>query len=137
MPSPRIKTKAGRAAPASGKRARHAFGIKRVYDDSSPGEGLRFLVDRLWPRGIKKSALSSAVWLKEVAPSPALRQWFGHDPAKWTEFRKRYRRELEKDPAAAKPLRDAIKKGDVTLLFGARDREINHAVVLRDFLEGR
>lgn len=134
MASPRAKTKT-RKATASVSRAKHEFQIKRVYDEPSPGDGLRFLVDRLWPRGVKKSALASVVWLKDVAPSPPLRQWFGHEPAKWTEFKKRYRLELKKNFAACQPLLEAIQKDNVTLLFAARDPAINHAVVLKEFLE--
>jgi uncharacterized protein YeaO (DUF488 family) len=114
---------------------RHEFRIKRVYGEPSSDDGLRFLVDRLWPRGVKKSALASVVWLKDVAPSPELRKWFDHDPAKWAEFRKRYRLELKKNSAACQPLWDAIQKDNVTLLFAAKSMEINHAVVLKDFLE--
>lgn len=109
--------------------------IKRVYDKPASGDGSRFLVDRIWPRGIKKSALAGVTWLRDVAPGTPLRKWFGHDPAKWTEFRERYRQELEKNPAAWKPLLDAIHKGNVTLLFAARDTERNQAMVLKEFLK--
>ena len=116
------------------KGGRHEFRIKRVYDEPSADDGMRFLVDRLWPRGIKKEALAKVEWLKEVAPSSELRIWFGHEPAKWSEFQKRYRAELIKNSVACKPLLDAIKKDDVTLLFGAKDPAINHAVVLKSYL---
>lgn len=119
------------------KRAKYEFRIKRVYDEPSPQDGFRFLVDRLWPRGIRKEKLPFTEWVKEVAPSPELRKWFGHEPGKWTEFRKRYRQELANNPAAWAPLLAAVQKGDVTLLFAARDMEINHATVLREFLEGK
>lgn len=121
----------------SGKRltGKHEVQIKRVYDESSSGHGTRFLVDRVWPRGIKKSKLSGVTWLKDVAPTTPLRKWFGHDPARWAEFQKRYRTELKKNPDALKPLEDALEKHDVTLLFGARDKEKNQAVVLKEFLE--
>ena len=115
----------------------HAFKIKRVYEDASEGDGIRFLVDRLWPRGIRKDALADTTWLKEVAPSDDLRKWFGHDPAKWKEFQKRYRVELEKNPASWGLLLEAIKEDNVTLLFGAKDLEMNQAVVLKGFLEER
>jgi uncharacterized protein YeaO (DUF488 family) len=124
--------KAARAKPAGGK---NKLQIKRVYDDPAPGDGLCFLVDRLWPRGIKKSALAGVTWLKDVAPSAELRKWFGHEPAKWAEFQKRYRRELDRNRDACRPLWEASKKDRVTLLFAARDVEINHAIVLKGFLE--
>lgn len=98
---------------------------------------MRFLVDGLWPRGIRKEALASVKWVKEVAPSASLRKWYGHEPEKWKEFQKRYRLELAKNTAAWKPLVDAAKAGDVTLLTSTHDVEISHAMVLREFLEGR
>lgn len=121
----------------AGKRpaGKHEVQIKRVYDESSSGHGARFLVDRVWPRGVRKSTLSGVIWLKDVAPTTPLRKWFGHDPAKWTEFRKRYRTELQKNPDALKPLEDALQKKDVTLLYGAKDEEHNQAMVLKEFLE--
>ena len=115
--------------------AKHQIQIKRVYDEPSPEDGTRFLVDRLWPRGVKKSKLAGVDWLKDVAPSTPLREWFGHEPSKWTEFRKRYRAELMKNSDAWKPFLNAVKKSDITLLYGAKNREINHAVVLKEFLE--
>ena len=108
---------------------------KRVYEPAEPGDGLRFLVDRLWPRGIKKEALEMKAWLKDVAPSPALRKWFSHDPAKWAEFQRRYRAELEAHPDAWQPILKAAKQGNVTLLYSARDTEHNSAVLLKEFLE--
>ena len=124
-----------RAVRAKSAGTKFKFSIKRVYDEPSSNDGLRFLVDRLWPRGVKKSALASVTWLKDVAPSPELRKWFGHEPAKWTEFQKRYRQELQKNLGACQPLWDALQKNNVTLLFAARDPEINHTVVLKEFLE--
>ena len=115
-------------------KGKYEFCIKRVYDEPLTRDGLRFLVDRLWPRGVRKELLCSNGWLREVAPSPPLRKWFGHEAAKWTEFRRRYRAELEGNPEAWKPLMQAVRKDNVTLLFAARDMEINHAAVLRDFL---
>ena len=106
--------------------------LARAYDDDLP-PGRRFLVDRVWPRGVRAEHLG-ATWLKEVAPSAELRRWFGHDPARWEEFRRRYTAELDARPEAWAPLRDAAGEGDVVLLFGARDAEHNNAVVLRDHL---
>lgn len=108
---------------------------KRVYEAASPRDGKRFLVERLWPRGIKKEDLKMDAWLKDVAPSPALRQWFRHDPAKWPEFKKRYRAELLAHPDAVEPLRTAARRGNVTLLYSARDQEHNSALLLKQFLE--
>jgi uncharacterized protein YeaO (DUF488 family) len=110
--------------------------IKRAYDPSPANEdGARFLVDRLWPRGIKKEALHMAAWYKEVAPSNELRRWFSHDPAKWKDFQRRYRVELTANPAAWQPLLDAAKQGDITLLYSAHDTEHNNAVALKAYLE--
>ena len=108
--------------------------IVRAYDAHVPDGHARFLVDRMWPRGVKKESLGIDMWLREVAPSTALRRWFGHDPARWEEFAERYRAELDANPSAWQPLVDAAKRGPVSLLFGARDREHNQAVVLRDYL---
>ena len=108
---------------------------KRVYDPAEASDGTRFLVDRLWPRGIKKEKLEINAWLKDVAPSPALRKWFGHDPAKWQEFQQRYQTELEANPEAWQPILQAAKRKDVTLLYSARDTEHNSAVLLKAFLE--
>jgi uncharacterized protein YeaO (DUF488 family) len=108
---------------------------KRVYENATASDGVRFLVERLWPRGIKKESLKMKAWLKEVAPSPELRKWFAHDPDKWTEFKKRYRAELKSDPAAWKPILEAAEQGDVTLLYSARDTEHNSALLLKSFLE--
>lgn len=113
----------------------HGLQIKRVYDEASKQDGIRFLVDRVWPRGVRKEALGGAKWVKDVAPTSALRKWFGHDPAKWTEFRKRYRAELGKNNGAWQPILEAAKKDNVTLLFSAKDTERNQAVVLKEFLE--
>ena len=108
---------------------------KRAYESAQPSDGARFLVDRLWPRGIKKEKLKMKAWLKEVAPSPDLRKWFAHDPDKWHEFQKRYRAELTANPNAWQPILEAAKQEDVTLLYSARDTEHNSAVLLKDFLE--
>ncbi len=109
--------------------------IKRAYEDASQDDGARFLVDRLWPRGVTKDALRIEAWLKDVAPSAELRKWFGHDPAKWDEFQRRYITELESEPGAWHPLLDAADNGTVTLVYGAKDIAHNDAVVLKAFLE--
>ncbi len=109
--------------------------IKRVYDAHSDDDGARYLVERLWPRGMRKEALIMDAWLKDVAPSDNLRRWFGHDPAKWDEFKRRYRAELDANPDAWKPLVEASRRGNVTLLFSARDTEHNNAVVLKTYLQ--
>ncbi|HUI43436.1 MAG TPA: DUF488 domain-containing protein [Terriglobia bacterium] len=111
--------------------------IKRVYEAASPADGRRFLVDRLWPRGMKKEALKMEAWLKDAAPSDELRHWYSHDPAKWTEFRRRYFAELKARAEAVKPLLEAARQGDVTLLYSARVTELNNAVALRDYLAAR
>jgi uncharacterized protein YeaO (DUF488 family) len=111
--------------------------IKRTYDPPRPGDGRRILVDRLWPRGMKKETLEADAWMKEVAPSPGLRKWFGHRPERWEEFRRRYRDELNANPSALKPLVDASRRGTVTLLYSAHDTSHNGAVVLRDLLAKR
>lgn len=114
-----------------------AIRVKRVYEPATPEDGQRFLVDRLWPRGLKKEAVHLAGWLKDVAPSDELRRWFGHDPAKWEEFQRRYFAELESRPEAWRPLLEAARRGTVTLLFAARDDRHNNAVALKAFLEAR
>lgn len=118
-------------------REKHKIQIKRVYNELSAADGDCFLVDRMWPRGIRKSMMSSVTWMREVAPSAPLRKWFSHDPAKWPDFQKRYRAELQKNSAACDPLVEAARKRNVTLLFAAKDPERNNAVVLRKFLLGR
>jgi len=111
--------------------------LKRVYDPVADDDGTRFLVERLWPRGIKKSDLQMQAWLKDVAPSSSLRQWFSHDPKKWNDFRERYFRELRSNVRALEPLVAAAKQGTVTLLYSSRDSEHNNAVALRDYIEGQ
>ncbi len=111
--------------------------LKRVYDDKSRSDGVRFLVERLWPRGIKKEALRLDDWLKDTGPSTRLRQWFAHDPAKWEEFRRRYFAELDANTKAWEPILAAAQKGAVTLLFSSRDTEHNNAVALRDYIEDK
>ena len=109
--------------------------LKRVYDPPKPADGFRVLVDRLWPRGVSKSSARIDLWLKEIAPSAALRKWFGHDPLKWDTFRARYFRELQKNPEAVAQLNEIIRNGPVTLLFAAKDQEHNNAVALKEYLE--
>jgi uncharacterized protein YeaO (DUF488 family) len=111
--------------------------VKRVYDPPAADDGARFLVERLWPRGVKREILPLDGWLKEVAPSDALRRWFGHDPARWQEFRGRYARELDDRPEAWRPILEAARQGAVTLLYSARDGERNSAVALKAYLEAR
>ncbi len=107
--------------------------IKRVYEPAERGDGLRILVDRLWPRGVKKDAVD--LWLKEVAPSDELRNWFHHEQPKWASFSTKYRKELAHNAKAVTVLRKAVKGKTATLLYGARDEAHNQAVVLADFLK--
>ncbi len=111
--------------------------LKRAYDSASHADGTRFLVERLWPRGITKAKLHIEAWLKDVAPSTGLRKWFSHDPEKWDEFRKRYRRELNSHPERWQPILSAARRGRVTLVYSSHDTEHNTAVALRDYLETR
>lgn len=111
--------------------------LKRVYEPPLPRRGARFLVERLWPRGIKKSSLHLDGWLKEAGPSNALRRWFSHDPAKWQEFRRRYFAELNAKPEAWQPLLEAARHGSLELIYSSRDTEHNNAVALRDYLESK
>lgn len=106
---------------------------KRVYDPPETADGERILVDRLWPRGISKEKAAFSLWMKDVAPTSELRQWFDHRPERWTEFKARYRAELSDNPAVA-ALRERVATGPVTLLYGSRNRDLNHAAVLADFL---
>lgn len=108
--------------------------LKRVYEQPTKQDGRRFLVERLWPRGVTKSALD-AQWLRDVAPSPDLREWFHHDPKRWNEFRRRYFAELKHHKDALSPILEAAQKGTVTLLYSSHDTEHNNAVALREFLE--
>jgi uncharacterized protein YeaO (DUF488 family) len=111
--------------------------LKRVYEKPSRKDGLRVLVDRLWPRGLTKERAAVDLWLKDVAPSTELRQWFGHDPARWKEFQSRYRMELKEKKDALTLLKQKGKDHTLTLLFGARDKEHNEALVLKKILDGR
>jgi uncharacterized protein YeaO (DUF488 family) len=109
--------------------------IKRVYEPFAKCDGQRFLVDRLWPRGIKKESLHMEAWIKEAAPSEKLRQWFDHDRAKWHEFQHRYCVELDANPEPLQPLLEAAAKGNLTLLYSSHDIEHNNAVILKVYLE--
>jgi len=108
--------------------------IKRVYERPEPSDGYRILVDRLWPRGLSKKTAHIDLWLKEIAPSDELRKWFGHDPAKWNAFRRRYFRELWKCPPPVFTILDHLHRGDVTLVYGAKDTEHNQAAALYQFI---
>jgi uncharacterized protein YeaO (DUF488 family) len=111
--------------------------LKRAYQPATPEDGRRFLVERLWPRGVKKSSLPLDAWLKEVAPSDSLRRWFGHDPKKWEEFRRRYFRELDKQASAWGAILKAVQDGKVTLIYSSHDTEHNNAVALKEYLEAK
>jgi uncharacterized protein YeaO (DUF488 family) len=108
--------------------------LKRAYDSASNDDGIRFLVERLWPRGVKKDALRLDAWLKDVAPSTELRKWFSHDPARWVGFQRRYRAELKAKPESVKPIIEAARRGRVTLVYSSHDTEHNNAVALKAYL---
>src|SRR5262245_3448939 len=112
----------------------HRIKLKRAYEPPAHDDGIRILIDRLWPRGVKKTAASIDEWLKEIAPSTALRKWFGHDPSRWPEFRRRYQKEIAEHPMELDRLRALVQHGPITLVFSARDQEHNDAVVLREML---
>ena len=114
-----------------------AIDLKRAYDPPAKSDGRRILVDRVWPRGIAKEDLQIDAWLKDLAPSTELRKWFGHDPTKWDEFRKRYARELEQHADALEELVEKARAGHVTLVFSAKDTERNNAAALKEHLEHR
>lgn len=111
--------------------------IKHAYEAPASADGARFLVDRLWPRGVKKEALQLTGWVREVAPTTTLRKWFNHEPEKWPAFHQRYLAELKDNPETWAPLLNAAKKGRITLVFGAHDHEHNNAVALSGFLESK
>lgn len=111
--------------------------VRRIYEPPTADDGRRVLVDRLWPRGVSKARADLDAWVKDVAPSTELRKWFGHDPVKWDEFVRRYRRELAEHPEAVQELVDAAGAGPVTLLYAARDERHNEALVLQQLLEER
>lgn len=110
--------------------------LKRVYEKPSRQDGLRILVERLWPRGLTKERAAVGLWLKDVAPSPELRKWFSHDPARWEQFQKRYWRELKENKEAVQLLKQKGKQGTVTLVYAARDKEHNGALALKRYLGG-
>ena len=111
--------------------------LKRAYERPAPEDGTRILVDRLWPRGVSKAAAAIDQWIKEIAPSTALRKWFGHDPARWPEFRRRYAAELREHSEELRALRDQARRAPITLIYSAHDEVHNDAVVLRSVLLGR
>lgn len=111
--------------------------LHRAYDPPAPDQGRRVLVDRLWPRGLSREALAADLWLRDIAPSDALRRWFGHDPDEWPAFRSRYMAELDANPEPVRQLRQLARNGPVALLYAAHDRDHNNAVVLRDYLAAR
>lgn len=109
--------------------------VKRAYEEPAAQDGVRYLVDRVWPRGVKKNSLKIEAWLKDVAPSADLRRWFSHDPAKWTTFQHKYFAELDAHPDAWAPLAEAARHGPITLVYSARDTEHNNALALASYLE--
>ena len=111
--------------------------LKRAYERPDAGDGTRVLIDRLWPRGVRKADAAIDQWVKDLSPSTELRNWFGHDPARWREFRRRYAAEVQQHPEQLKRLRTLARQGPITLVFSARDELHNDAVALRDFLLGR
>jgi uncharacterized protein YeaO (DUF488 family) len=111
--------------------------LKRAYDPASPADGRRFLVERLWPRGLSKAKLQLDGWLKEVGPSTPLRKWFSHDPEKWPQFCTRYFRELDSQPASWRPIVSAARRGTVTLVYSSHDEEHNNAVALQQYLQAK
>jgi len=110
--------------------------IKRIYEQPNSEDGVRILVDRLWPRGLTKEKASIDLWLKDIAPSTELRKWFGHDPSRWEEFKQRYLQELKENDEQVRRLKQEMEKGTTTLVYGAKDTEHNEAVVLQGFLSG-
>jgi len=111
--------------------------LKRAYDPAVSGDGTRILIDRLWPRGVRKADAAIDLWAKDIAPSTALRKWFGHDPARWQEFRRRYSEEIHRRRGRLGELRTLAQRGPITLVFAAHDEAHNDAVVLRAILLGR
>ena len=111
--------------------------LKRAYDPVAETDGARFLVERLWPRGLSKPTLQLDAWLREVGPTTALRKWFSHDPDKWREFRRRYFRELDSRPEAWQPITSAARRGTVTLVYSSHDTEHNNAVALKEYVQAK
>lgn len=120
-----------------GRTLRVMLRLKRAYEQPTPADGQRILVERLWPRGLTKAQVALDLWLKDVAPSPELRKWFSHDPAKWKQFKQRYWKELYEHREAVALLRQKIKDGPVTLIYSAKDETHNAAVALKEYLERR
>ena len=114
---------------------RHELRLKRVYETPNKDDGVRILVDRLWPRGLTKERAKVDLWLKEIAPSTELRKWFGHDPKKWRSFRGRYQTEIKHHAEQLNLIKSKVKEGAVTLVYGARDQACNEAVVLKQLLD--
>ena len=111
--------------------------LKRAYDPVSRGDGMRILVERLWPRGLSKSKLRLDAWLKEVGPTTRLRRWFSHDPDKWVQFRARYLRQLDSRPESWRPILSPARRRTVTLVYSSHDEERNNAVALKEYLQGK
>lgn len=128
---------ARRVAAARQRGARLPVRVKRVYDEPDAADGTRVLVDRLWPRGIGREQVAADLWLKEAAPTDALRKWYGHDPGRWELFRQKYRAELARRGAILRMLGELRRRGPLTLIYSARDTAHNNAVVLREVLEDR
>jgi uncharacterized protein YeaO (DUF488 family) len=114
---------------------RRALRLKRVYEEPGAADGMRVLVDGLWPRGLSRQRVAADLWLRDAAPSPHLRRWYGHDVRRWDEFRARYRKELSRHPQVLDVLDDLRRRSDVTLVFGARDVAHSHAAVLLEILD--
>jgi uncharacterized protein YeaO (DUF488 family) len=129
----------GRPAESANRRAigEPMLKLKRAYDPASRTDGKRFLIERLWPRGLSKLKLHVDAWLKEAGPSTALRKWFSHDPSKWLRFRTRYFRELDARPEAWQPILSAARRGTVTLVYSSHDTEHNNAVALQEYLQAK
>lgn len=125
------------AAPVGSRVAARNVKLKRAYEPAAAADGIRILIDRLWPRGVPKSRLALDLWMKDIAPSPALREWFGHDPARWAQFCRRYAAELGDQGELLGRLRALARKGPITLVYSARDEQHNDAVVLRGLILGR
>jgi uncharacterized protein YeaO (DUF488 family) len=120
--------------PEMSRIAQENIRLKRAYEPATADDGVRVLVDRLWPRGLKKANAAIDSWFKEIAPSTELRRWFGHDAVRWGEFRRRYRKELDHHPKEIDELQTLARRRPITLVFAAHDELHNEAVVLRDFL---
>jgi uncharacterized protein YeaO (DUF488 family) len=114
-----------------------AVQVKRAYEKPEKSDGFRVLIDRVWPRGVRKEDLKLDEWPRSLAPSTELRKWFGHDPAKWEEFKKRYFRELSTHPDEIRLLREKMRRGPLTIVFGSREERFNNAHALKEYLESR